>query len=170
MTMKAYKQQFLEYWGQRTAREQRLLAAMAVVLGAAVLYLGIWEPANNSLQRNRAAVERLQAELGMVQALADEAAKLKRQPAQTPLAGKDLIPLLQQTAKSQGLPAALQFSAEGDSGVSMEGVLGFDDWVRFAGVLAAQQQVRVVNVKVEAQPAPGQVKIKALLAHAGAEA
>lgn len=169
--MKAYKQQFLDYWGQRTAREQRLLAIMAVVLGAAIVYLGIWEPANTSLQRNRAAVARLQAELGMVQALADEAAKLKRQPAQTPLAAKDLIPLLQQTAKSQGLPVAgLQFTADGDNGVDMEGVLGFDDWVRFAGVLSAQQQVRVLNVKVEAQPTPGQVKIKALLAHAGAEA
>ncbi|MBM2885116.1 type II secretion system protein M [Chromobacterium phragmitis] len=168
--MKAYKQQFLDYWRQRTVREQRLLAAMAAVLGAAFLYLGVWEPANASLQRNRAAVARLQAEQGMVQALADEAAKLKRQPAQAPLPAKELIPLLQQTAKSQGLPGGIQFNPEGDSGVSMEGVMGFDDWVRFAGVLSAQQQVRALNVKVEAQPVPGQVKIKALLAHAGAEA
>jgi general secretion pathway protein M len=68
------------------------------------------------------------------------------------------------------LPGGIQFNPEGDSGVSMEGVMGFDDWVRFVGVLSAQQQVRVLNVKVEAQPVPGQVKIKALLAHAGAEA
>ncbi|ATP30072.1 type II secretion system protein GspM [Chromobacterium violaceum] len=169
--MKAYKQQFLEYWSQRSPRERRLLAAMGAVLGVALLYLAVWEPADKSLQRNRASVARLQAELGAVGALADEAAKLKRQPAQTPLPAKELIPLLQQTAKSQGLPiAALQFNADGESGVAMEGVVGFDDWARFVGVLAAQQQVRVVNVKAEAQPVPGQVKIKALLAHAGAAA
>ncbi|KUM05040.1 type II secretion system protein M [Chromobacterium subtsugae] len=169
--MTAYKQQFLDYWQQRSAREQRLLAAMALVLGAALLYLAVWEPASASLQRNRASVARLQAELGAVRSLAAEADKLKRQPAQTPLPAKELIPLLQQTAKSQGLAvAALQFSQDGESGVDMEGVVGFDAWVRFAGVLAAQQQVRVVNVKMEAQPVPGQVKIKALLAHAGAAA
>ncbi|MEN7429937.1 type II secretion system protein M [Chromobacterium sp. TRC.1.1.SA] len=169
--MKAYKQQFLEYWSQRSPREQRLLAAMAAVLGATLLYLAVWEPASSSLQRNRTSVARLQAELGAVNALADEAAKLKRQPAQSPLPAKELIPLLQQTAKSQGLSVAgLQFNADGDSGVAMEGVVGFDDWVRFVGILAAQQQVRVVNVKAEAQPVPGQVKIKALLAHAGAAA
>ncbi|MBX9346276.1 type II secretion system protein M [Chromobacterium vaccinii] len=169
--MKAYKQQFLEYWSQRSPREQRLLAAMTAVLGATLLYLAVWEPASSSLQRNRTSVARLQAELGAVSTLADEAAKLKRQPAQTPLPAKELIPLLQQTAKSQGLSVAgLQFNADGDSGVLMEGVVGFDDWVRFVGILAAQQQVRVVNVKAEAQPVPGQVKIKALLAHAGAAA
>ncbi|WP_434633054.1 type II secretion system protein GspM [Chromobacterium sp. CV08] len=169
--MTAYKQQFLEYWGQRSRREQRLLAAMAAVLGVALLYLAVWEPANSSLLRNRSAVARLQAELGMVKALAAEADKLKRQPAQTPLPAKELIPLLQQTAKGQGLSvAALQFNADGESGVAMEGVVGFDDWVRFAGALSQQQQVRVVNVKAEAQPVPGQVKIKALLVHAGAAA
>ena len=74
--MKAYKQQFLEYWSQRSPREQRLLAAMAAVLGAALLYLAVWEPASSSLQRNRVSAARLQAELGAVSALADEAAKL----------------------------------------------------------------------------------------------
>ncbi|UTH72285.1 type II secretion system protein GspM [Chromobacterium sp. IIBBL 290-4] len=167
--MQAYKQQFLEYWSQRSAREQRLLTLMGAVLGVAFLYLGVWEPAQASLQRNRGAVARLQAEAGMVESLAAEADKLKRQPAQTPLPAKELIPLLQQTAKSQGASLAnLQFSPDGESGVDVEGVVGFDDWVRYLGILSAQQQVRVVSAKAEAQGVPGQAKVKALLMHAGA--
>lgn len=166
--MKQYREQFVAYWRQRSRREQGLLLAMAVVLGVGVLYAGVWEPAGKSVERNRAAVARLQAELSHVQSLAREAEQLKRQPAQAALPAKELLPVIRQVAQSQGLSeAGWHLSPEGESGVAMEGTMAFDAWVKLAGVLAAQHQVRVLSVRAEAQPMPGQVHIKALLAHAG---
>ncbi|OWY37584.1 hypothetical protein CEK28_16280 [Xenophilus sp. AP218F] len=168
--MKAWREQGMAYWRQRSPREQRLLAAMAAVLGAATLYLGVWEPASQSLARNRASVQKLQAELGYVQSLAAEADKLKRQPAQTALPARELMPLIRQVAQAQGLPpAGWQLNADGEYGVTLEGVVNFDAWTRVAGVLAAQHQVRIESMRLEAQPAPGQAHIKALLLHAGGQ-
>ncbi|MCD5362944.1 MULTISPECIES: type II secretion system protein GspM [Chromobacterium] len=166
--MKQYREQFAVYWRQRSRREQGLLAAMALVLGVGLLYAAVWEPAAKSVERNRAAVGRLQAELSYVGSLAREAEQLKRQPAQAALPAKELMPVIRQVAQSQGLnEAGWRLSPEGESGVALEGVLAFDAWVKLAGVLAAQHQVRVLSVQTEAQPMPGQVHIKALFGHAG---
>ncbi|MDF0605488.1 type II secretion system protein M [Neisseriaceae bacterium TC5R-5] len=167
--MQQYRQRWMTYWAQRSTRERVLLWLMALVLGVGVLYGGIWEPATSSLERNRLAVSKLQAERRYIQSLAQEAEKLKRQPVQTALPAKELITVIQQLAQNQGLPqTGWQLTPEGSSGVQLQGVVNFNAWSKLTGLLAERHQIQVLSLQAEAQPQPGQVNIKAVLVHAGA--
>jgi general secretion pathway protein M len=154
-------------WQQLSAREQRLLLLMALVLGSALFYLVLWQPAHQQSARLAANVASLRAEARLVSTLASEARALKPQAEVAPLAAAELQVMLGQTLRDAGL-AGLQLQAEGEFGVRVQGEATFDDWVRACGQLAGQQ-VRVLRMQTSATT-PGRVKLDAVLVHAGGEA
>lgn len=156
-------------WQQRNPREQRLLLMMAVVLGAALLYAAVWEPAAGYVAKNRGRLAALQAELAFDQTLAAEAARLKAQPAVTPMKAADLTAVVKQALQTRELaPESWQLQPDGDWGLQLSGQADFGAWLGLQADLAAQQ-VRVVRLKATASDKPGHVAVQALLAHAGAE-
>ncbi len=61
-----------KFWRERTAREQRLLAAAAGVLGLAVVFLALIEPSINGRQHWQQALPQLRAERAQMQSLAKQ--------------------------------------------------------------------------------------------------
>lgn len=165
--MNQLKQQARQRWQQLSAREQRLLALMAVVLGGAVFYLALWVPAHQQSARLAASVASLRAEARLVATLASEAKGLKPQAEVPPLPAAELQTMLVPMLREAGL-AGLQLQPEGEFGVRVQGEVAFDDWVRASGQLAGQQ-VRVLRLQADATTA-GRVKLDAVLVHAGGEA
>lgn len=159
--------QAMQRWQQLSAREQRLLALMALVLGGALFYLALWVPAHQQSARLANSVASLQAEARLVATLASEAKGLKPQAEVAPLPAAELQAMLAPLLRDAGL-AGLQLQAEGDFGVRVQGEVAFDDWVRASGQLAGQQ-VRVLRLQADATT-PGRVKLDAVLVHAGGEA
>lgn len=164
--MSHWKQTMQARWQQLSAREQRLLGLMVLLVGGALYYLLLWQPAQQQSARLAAKVSQLQAEAQLVSSLAAEARRLQAQPALTPLPASELSLLLQPLLQQHGL-AALQLQAQGRVGVRVQGEAVFDDWVRFCGLLATRQ-VRVLTLQAQAT-ASGRVQLEAVLAHAGAE-
>ena len=56
-------EQFKEWWGSITQREQHLAMASAVVLGIAILYWGIWTPLQDQLSDSRKAVNTCRSDI-----------------------------------------------------------------------------------------------------------
>lgn len=154
-------------WQQLSQREQRLLLLMAIVLGGALFYVALWEPAHRQSARLAASVAGLQAEKQLVATLASEARGLKPQAEVAPLAAAELKLMLQPLLQQAGL-GNLQLAEEGGFGVRVSGEVAFDDWVKATGTLAAQQ-VRILRLQADAA-GPGRVKLDAVLAHAGGDA
>ena len=154
-------------WQQLSQREQRLLLLMAIVLGGALFYVALWEPAHRQSARLAASVAGLQAEKQLVETLASEARGLKPQAEVAPLVAAELKLMLQPLLQQAGL-GNLQLAEEGGFGVRVSGEVAFDDWVKATGTLAAQQ-VRILHLQADAA-GPGRVKLDAVLAHAGGEA
>lgn len=68
----------LSRWWQRLApRERGLLAAGAVVLVAALVYLFLWEPPAQGIRRLQADLPQLRAQQATLRSMADEAARLR---------------------------------------------------------------------------------------------
>lgn len=154
-------------WQQLSQREQRLLLLMAIVLGGALFYQGLWVPMHRQSASLAATVATLKAEKQLVATLASEARGLKPQVEVAPLAAAELKLMLQPLLQQAGLDG-LQLSEDGDFGVRVSGEVVFDDWVKATGALA-MQQVRVVRLQADAS-SPGRVKLEAVLVHAGGDA
>lgn len=165
--MQTMIKQATQRWQQLSQREQRLLLLMAIVLGGALFYQGLWVPAHRQSASLAATVARLKAEQQLVATLASEAHGLKPQAALAPMAATELKHMLQPLLQQAGLDG-LQLAEDGDFGVRVSGEVVFDDWVKTVGALA-MQQVRVVRLQADAS-SPGRVKLEAVLAHAGGEA
>ncbi len=159
------------FWQERTVREQRMLAAMAVVVLPSVLVFGILQPLAVSIERNRMNALRLEGDLGAMRKLETEAKALNARPALAPLPSRGLQTMIEAAMARSGFPgAAVKLSAEGDNGVRMTGEAGFDAWVRLAGVLERESQIRVLRLSVTPLEQAGHVKLDAVLVHAGGDA
>jgi general secretion pathway protein M len=168
MATMAWQAQAGRWWAARNPRERVLLATLALVVSATLVYLAIWQPAEKQVARNRASIVRLAAEVATLERLDAEARPLKRQPAAAPRKAAELQPLLQQMMSQHGL-TGLTLAADGEYGVTLSGEAVFDRWLQFAGELAAQQQIRLVRLQADAT-GPGKVRLKALLVQGGGEA
>lgn len=157
------------FWSSRQPRERKLLIGLGVFLAVAVGYAGIWQPTRAAALKNRTKFAALQQQVALASSLSDEAAKLKRQPALTPLNASALLDLLKQSSAATGLTEG-QWNSDGEHAVTFSGTVPFDAWLRWAGELAATQQVRLVSLKAETSGQAGSAKLTARFVHAGAPA
>jgi len=156
------------WWTARNPRERVLLLVLGGLLLVLLGYQLVWQPAQKQIVRNQHSIVRLGAEVATLEKLDAEARQLKRQPAAAPRKAAELQPLLQQMLSQHGL-SGLTLGIDGDYGVTLTGEVVFDQWLAFAGELAAQQQIRLVRLQADAI-GPGRVRLKALLVQGGGEA
>jgi len=72
------KLRMLAWWKERSARERRLLAAGAAVIGAALIWTQVLQPALDTIALSRELLPRLRAQAAQVDALILEARALQR--------------------------------------------------------------------------------------------
>jgi len=161
-------EQWQPFWSSRQPRERKLLIGLAIFLLLVGGYAGIWQPLHNAAVKNRIKVANLQQQVALVSALHEEAATLKRQPAQTPIKGAALLELLKQSSAAASING--QWNGDGEYAVTFNGTVPFDAWLRWAGDMAALQQVRLVALKAENAGQAGSAKISARFVHGGAPA
>ncbi|QGZ43157.1 type II secretion system protein GspM [Pseudoduganella flava] len=142
------------FWGARTEQERRYLAVGGIVVGLALFYALLIDPALTGRERLRKELPSLRQQAAEMQALANLSAQLAAQPPVQPQ------PLTREAVNSalstRGLTAA-SLTVTGDY-VKAE----FKD-VPFAGLVTWLDAVRrdsrlaVVEAKVTGQDKPGQV-------------
>lgn len=73
----ALRQQALQAWNGRTARERQALSLVALVLGVFIVWIVFVQPALSSLREAPAQLDRLDAQLQQMQRLAAESRELR---------------------------------------------------------------------------------------------
>lgn len=99
-----------EWWLSRQARERQLLAGSGLILVVVLVYVLIWEPWQQRLERLRTDVSALQADLMWMR---QAAAELHRLQATAPtvsagVGGMALATRIEQSARSAGLETGLR--------------------------------------------------------------
>lgn len=162
--MKTYLERLRAWWATLAQREQRVLAGGAVVLGAALLYVGAWEPLVEVRRDRQLALEDARALATLLETLAVEVQR-GRGAAGTAGAGQSLLSVVDQSRRASPLtkpPTRLQ--PEGDTMVRiwLEDV-PFDALLRWLGDLQLRYGVRVDHADIERESAPGLVSARLTL-------
>jgi general secretion pathway protein M len=152
-------------WESRAPRERAVIAALAVILGAA-LYVGLVHSAGRARAQLRTSVTTLRVQaVGLEQ----QAAELEHVRAAPPISAShtDLRTLVQAEADAAGLARALVRIDAPDAGqvVVVFGAVAFADWFNWIARLKSQH-VRIDACRIEALSMPGLVSVTATLVRA----
>ena len=152
-------------WESRAPLERAIIAAMALVLGAA-LYAGFVHSAARARAQLRASVTTLRAQAARVDQQAAELGRLRTAPVVS-ASRTDLRTLVQAQATEAGLSRALVRidATDADQVVVVFGAVAFADWLNWISTLKSQQ-VRLDTCRIEALSTPGLVSVTATLARA----
>ena len=152
-------------WESRAPRERAVIAALAVLLGAAS-YLLVWHAAERGRGQLRTGVATLRTQAALLEQHAAEHQRLRAAPA--PAASPaDLRALVQARADAARLPLARIETPDADRVRITLGAVAFADWLGLAAALQAQH-VRIEAARIEALVAPGLVSVTATFARSGA--
>lgn len=155
-----------QWWMSRSPQERRVLAIAACCLGLA-LYIWLLQATTHARQRLLPAVAMLREDAARQAEQADEILRLRATPAPAP-STTDLRQLVQRQVAASRLTGAL-VSVELVDAHQVKvvfGSVGFADWLTWADSMQAQH-LRFAAVRLEAQPAPGQVSVTATLDRPG---
>jgi general secretion pathway protein M len=147
-------------WNSRAPRERAIIAALAIVLGAA-LYVWLVQSAGRARVQLHASVTTLRAQAARLDRQAIEYGRLSASPAVS-ASPTDLRTLVQARVDDAGLARALlRIDARDANQVDVVfGALPFADWVAWVAGLQAQQ-VRLDTCRIEALSTPGLVSVTA---------
>lgn len=148
-------------------RERVLVLAAAAVLGAAVFFLGVWEPLDRAVAEQRERVQRERSLAAWMAGVAAEADSLHGTGRQAPVRGRDesLLSLIDQTSREAGLGEAVQrIQPESDdrAAVTLEGA-GFDELVFWLRDLESEYGIRPTALTVNRGEEPGTVSARMTL-------
>lgn len=101
-------------WDGRTRREQRMLAVMALLVAAVVLWLGVVRPVTQ--WRDTAARDRVRAESGLAEVRLAVARLAPAQSGRPRIDARGLEPVVRQTAEAAGLEITTGMDASGRLG------------------------------------------------------
>lgn len=159
------KARLAKLWQSRAPRERVIIAALAIVVGAA-LYFALLQSASRARVQLRASVATLRAQTALVEQQAAELGRLRAIPPMS-VSPTDLRTLLQQQAGAAGLAGALTRidASDADQAVVVFGALAFADWLNWIVALQSQH-IRLDSCRVEALSTPGLVSVTATLVRA----
>ena len=157
--------QLRKFWESRAPRERMVVAALAVVLGAA-LYLWLLQSSDRARGQLKITVTTLRAQAARLEQQAAEYERLRAAPPVT-VSSTDLRTLVQAQAGAAGLSRALQrIDAPDTNQVKVVlGAVAFADWLNWVVSLQAQQ-VRLDTCRIEAMSTAGLVSVTATFVRA----
>jgi general secretion pathway protein M len=141
-------------------RERRLVMAAAALLLVLLLYVGLWEPLVNNVDRLRSSTAQQQSVLSWMQQAAQEVKQLRGGgTVARPATGQSLLSLVDSSAKAGRLGTALKrVQPDGEQRVRVWlEAASFDDLVRWLTTLQQRQGVHVVSSVFEAKDEVGRV-------------
>ena len=144
----------MKAWWEGLSRRERLLTAGGMTLTLALLlYALVWQPFQASHRRLRQSVAEQRAELAAMRQIAGEIKRLGGSGVTTasPVDGRSLLTLVDQTARAAGLGAALKrVTPQGENrlGVQFDAV-EFDQLAPWLGALERNHHVAIINLSVD---------------------
>lgn len=164
--MKAYLERFRTWWSSLAPREQRVLAAGAVVAGLALLYLVVYEPLAKAERERALALDDARALAMTLETLAAEVQRQRGAGGGAPLgANQSLLAIVDQSRRASALtkpPSRLQPEGDAIVRIWLEDV-PFDALVRWLADLQLRYGVRVDTADIERESGPGLVNARVTL-------
>jgi general secretion pathway protein M len=151
-----------EFWEARSAREKTLLTWGGAVLGLAIGYSVLWQPAADGREHLRESLPAMQRQLAQMTAQADEARALTGAAASVAPSGQALRDALTASLSDHGLGGAQVQLIGTTVQVQMKNV-SFPAWTAWLDDVRKQFKVQVVEAHVTALKADGQVDLTASL-------
>jgi general secretion pathway protein M len=151
------------WWSSKTPAEQRIVAAVGIVVIAALAWWGLWQPVTRDIVALRAAHARGTVALADARRAVDEMTGLARAPAGT--AEADPRPDLERVLVLQNLrPAVTQQDWKDGRAHLVFGAVSYE--VLIAGLEALQRdaRLRVIEATLTARVEPGTVRAELVLA------
>jgi general secretion pathway protein M len=155
-----------QWFEQLAPRERLILGAGAVIVLILVLYAVIWSPLVHDVERLEASLEEQSRSAAWMRQAAREVSTLNRGASGGSASdGRPLLTLVEQTARTAGLGAALnrvEPQGSGTAGVWLQNA-AFDDLINWLGQIDAELGVRVDSMVADPQDTPGRVNVRLVL-------
>jgi general secretion pathway protein M len=150
-----------EWFASLEQRERHLVTGGAVLLGLMLMYLMVWEPLTNTVDKLRVSTTEQGSTLQWMRQAAQEVKKLRGSGSNRgkSTGGQSLLSVIDRTAKSGRLGAALKrVQPDGEKRVRvwMEAA-NFDDVIRWLVLLDTRYGVSIENSVFEVKQEPGRV-------------
>ena len=156
------KEQLLAAWRKRSVRDRQIISVVAGISLALILYAYIWLPMNNTRTRLRTELPQLRSQALQMEQDAKEVAQLKTLPSRAK--GRPLIDIVNQSANRNGIKndqmQTTSLSAERTQ-ITLDKI-AFDDWIKWAANISAQEGLRIESARINATDTAGVVKISAV--------
>jgi type II secretory pathway component PulM len=142
------------------------LALCLCVVGA-LLVAAVWHTLPQSLQKNRAQVASLAADLRLIETMRAEMQQVTAQPRLPPQNAAQLEERVRTEADKQAFSLeGWQIEARAPQLV-LSGVANFERWLLLVAALEDHRQLSLTQLTLQAQQEPGQVQIDAVLQYGG---
>lgn len=154
-----------EKWEDLDSREQLSLKVLSIVLACFIAYFAVWQPAKNYMSSEYASLEQSQELLQLIrnnrQKLASVGQRSNNQPAA--MNSQQLVSTVTNLAKKNAL-SLKRFEPSGDNKVKvwLEDA-PFDKMVEWLAQLEKNLKVRVEQISVEKEDAPGMISARLTL-------
>ena len=151
-----------EFWRERSAREQVLLAALAVLAIAAIWYFAAVVPL---LDRTGASKQRLAAETALLERLDRVGSRMAALPAPHARSDASLLLLVNRSVRDAGLGGFLEEgAADGETRVRLRLFdAPFPEVSAWLAGLAVREGIRTVSADIERGSAPGVTRVSLVL-------
>ena len=152
----------VEFWRERSAREQAMLAALAVMALAAIWYFAAVGPL---LDRAESYKQRRAAETALLERLNRVGSRLATLPAPRPRSDASLLLLVNHSVRDAGLSGFLEEgAADGESRVRLRlRDAPFPQVSAWLAGLAVQEGIRTISADIERGSAPGVTQVSLVL-------
>lgn len=164
-----YQAQALAWWRKREAREQKLLLIMAVVFVIFIIWYGIWQPLNSSIDRAQSRLNTQQETLRYVIENTQRVEQLRNQRPQqatNPVSSEELNSFISRTSRSHDLEVS-RLQPQNESLLIVFNEADFNSLLAFLAELGSRQvQVQVIDIAESNEP--GMVRVRRLQVRAGA--
>lgn len=161
------KQQLLEFWQARNARERWILLIAGALVLAFLIESAAWRPLRKARERLVRGVPEQRAQLAQLQSDAALATQLKTRAGANASNGS-LMQAISDSASVAGVREQLSDLREIDStrvSLNIQSI-AFDVWLTWLAQLQTSAGAKLESGQIDALEQPGMVKVKAILAAA----
>lgn len=150
-----------EAWQRRSEGERRVLAALAALVGAALVFALAWLPLERARGRLAAELPALRASVAVLE---EQAGVVRRLRAMPPRGAGAAAPPGAIAGSASSLPGA-QVTALDDRRVRVSGAdVGFGALVEWLVAVQGSHGLRVESARLDALPTAGRVRVELVLA------
>jgi type II secretory pathway component PulM len=149
-------------WHRASVREQRMIVIAAIVVAAALGYVGVWQPITADIARTARDLPRSKSILAAARAQADNLVALERSPA--PVKGADVLPAVERVVAERGVRPAVGVLDVSEGRVRLTfAAVRFDALPGLLDALARTAGVRVADATITQRVEPGMVRAELVL-------